>query len=56
MMSPCYKCKDRTINCHGECVKYTNFRNKLDKVNETKKDEYKEYIQDAMERMKTVRI
>lgn len=25
MLSPCYKCKDREIGCHGKCEKYIRF-------------------------------
>ena len=34
MKSPCMGCEERYVGCHGKCVKYTNFRSKLDNVNQ----------------------
>lgn len=31
MKSPCYKCEERHIGCHGKCEKYAAFKADLEK-------------------------
>lgn len=54
MSAPCYKCKDRTLVCHSECEKYLKYRKAIDDK-KAKEREYTEYLDDAMERMRTKR-
>lgn len=37
LKSPCYKCEDRKIGCHGFCEKYKEYRKKYDDLNEKEK-------------------
>ena len=31
---PCRDCQDRTQNCHSECERYNQYRDKLDRYND----------------------
>lgn len=31
--NPCKNCGDRTVDCHGKCIKYQSFRDSLDVYN-----------------------
>ena len=33
LASPCYKCQDRKLGCHGKCVKYIKYRTEYDELN-----------------------
>ena len=30
--SPCYKCTERYMGCHGECEKYANYKDSVEVV------------------------
>ena len=32
MTGPCKKCADRSVGCHADCVKYIEYRAKLDEA------------------------
>ncbi len=36
---PCATCKERYVGCHSECVKYAEFKAKLDVIREIKMKE-----------------
>ena len=50
--SPCMNCGDRKLNCHNNCRKYKNYRNKVDKANERKMADYQYrcYLGEVFER------
>ena len=55
---PCKDCKDRFISCHSVCLKYIDYKQKVEaerlKVLKKKEEEYKEkvYIRQAINRFK----
>lgn len=40
--NPCFDCKDRKIGCHSKCIKYQEFKKKLEELR-TKERGYKLY-------------
>lgn len=57
MNTPCLNCKDRNMNCHSQCNKYKQYRDKLDKAKINKQDiEFNDYLYDAIDRMQSVRV
>ena len=57
--SPCLGCIERVIGCHSNCIKYIDFRQRLEAYNKEvahkRKDYYgdRKYIRDAIERCKS---
>lgn len=37
LKSPCHKCEDRVVGCHGRCPKYKKYREEYDKLNDKEK-------------------
>ena len=33
MKTPCFNCKDRSLNCHSTCEKYTEYRRAIKEIN-----------------------
>lgn len=58
IQGPCKDCAERFIGCHAQCLKYIDYRQKLDveknKVQEKKDKDYDErrYIIQSVRRMK----
>lgn len=48
--SPCYKCEDRYVGCHGKCNKYADFRILVDECRERERNEADRYLQDYYEK------
>jgi hypothetical protein len=34
VLSPCYKCSDRSVGCHSVCERYKQYRKEVDKIRE----------------------
>jgi hypothetical protein len=34
VVSPCYKCSDRSVGCHAECEKYKKYRTEVEAIQE----------------------
>lgn len=39
--SPCYNCQDRRPGCHGECDRFAEYQERLQKYNERCRSNYK---------------
>lgn len=39
MNSPCMKCADRAVGCHGSCNKYAEYREVCDSIKQKRMDE-----------------
>lgn len=56
--SPCLGCNERVISCHSNCIKYIDFRQRLDAYNKEKADRRntiygdQEYVRKAIARCK----
>ena len=54
--SPCLGCVERVIGCHSTCIKYIDFRQRLDAYNKEKADIRntiygdRKYVRDAVAR------
>lgn len=48
-ISPCMNCKEREVNCHSNCVKYKEYREKIKKKNKriAEDTEYFSYREDV---------
>ena len=33
-ISPCYKCEDRVVGCHGRCERYQEYTGEMEKIRE----------------------
>lgn len=44
---PCHGCTDRYVGCHSKCLKYIDYRQKLDTENLRIKEQKKGYIENA---------
>lgn len=53
--TPCYNCTDRKLYCHSQCNKYQEYKDKLPKNRAGERD-YTDYLSDAIQKMKGVRI
>lgn len=49
MCMVCRDCKDRFIGCHEKCSDYKDYRNKMDAINQVKKEE-SEFMDYSLER------
>lgn len=53
MQAPCYNCPDRTIECHGKCEKYKEFKQFIkDKKSRDAQRDFDGYLNDSIRRMK----
>jgi hypothetical protein len=53
MEAPCYNCKDRTVECHGTCDKYKDFKKEIEGYRKAEDDrKLGGYMFEAIDRMK----
>lgn len=44
IISPCYDCKDRVVNCHSKCILYKKFRERHEARKKLKREAYPSYL------------
>ena len=49
MDGPCRRCEERHIGCHGDCLDYKDYRNKIEAINQVKREE-SEFMDYSLER------
>lgn len=54
--NPCRDCEERTIDCHGKCIRYQSFRESLDEYNvKINKAKSRDWVYTAYKSNKTYR-
>ena len=50
---PCYKCADRTAECHASCEQYKDWTEEVKKMNEVERDNRNRTLKDPLWGLKT---